>query len=232
MSRVRQRFLDQLPKWISNVSKIDMAWTSSLQALEGHSDWVNTVVFSPDSSLLASASHNNTVRLWDAATGASLEVFKHAHSHSLNLSWNGTQLIVDGKRYAIRWVFSSALPSQPMPREAHYAIDRERLWITWSNERMLWLPPNRRPGVHACREGTIVIGNGSGRMTFIHCDPTASLSCNAIDQLYDYDDVESSGSSQEQYSNLWYIAHSNIYFYSICHFLSIRFFTLIYPWCI
>jgi WD40 repeat protein len=39
-----------------------------LQAtLEGHRDWVGDVTFSPDGSLLASASHDRTARLWNVA---------------------------------------------------------------------------------------------------------------------------------------------------------------------
>ena len=52
------------------------SWNSSLQTLEGHSGSVSAVVFSPDGKLLASASWDDTVRLWDPATGASLQTLE------------------------------------------------------------------------------------------------------------------------------------------------------------
>ena len=37
--------------------------------LEGHTNSVHTIVFSPDGKLVASGSHDRTVQLWDSATG-------------------------------------------------------------------------------------------------------------------------------------------------------------------
>ena len=37
--------------------------------LEGHTNSVHTIAFSPDGKLVASGSHDGTVQLWDSATG-------------------------------------------------------------------------------------------------------------------------------------------------------------------
>jgi WD40 repeat protein len=46
-----------------------------LFALAGHTYWVNSAVFSPDSKRIVSASFDNTARLWNTADGHLLAVY-------------------------------------------------------------------------------------------------------------------------------------------------------------
>ena len=55
--------------------------------LEGHIDFVNSVAFSPDGQRIASGSNDETIKIWDAASG--LEVMT---LWSLSLPPEATQL--------------------------------------------------------------------------------------------------------------------------------------------
>src|SRR5579864_2360691 len=47
-----------------------------LRTLRGHTSWVGRIAWSPDGSILASPSDDNSVRLWDAETGKCLRTLK------------------------------------------------------------------------------------------------------------------------------------------------------------
>ncbi|KAF5233299.1 hypothetical protein FANTH_12615 [Fusarium anthophilum] len=68
-SLIRELFKHEEPDWMILKPKMDQDWDNCLQILEGHEDVVTTVAVSPDSQLIASGDLDQTVKIWDIATG-------------------------------------------------------------------------------------------------------------------------------------------------------------------
>ncbi|KAH7201200.1 hypothetical protein DER44DRAFT_436785 [Fusarium oxysporum] len=156
-SIVRRTFQDAIPRWISNLPKVEKNWDACLLTLEGHSSWVRSVVFSHDSKKVASGSVDETIRIWDAETGECervLEghsswvrsvVFSHDSKKVASGSWDKTIRIWDAETGECERVLEghsdwvrSVVFSHDSKKVASGSDDKTiRIWDTGECERVL-----------------------------------------------------------------------------------------------
>ncbi|HRF00508.1 MAG TPA: protein kinase [Pirellulaceae bacterium] len=88
----------------------------TLQGTDGHTEPVTSVRFSPDGRLLASASFDRTIRIWEVATGRLLEtlVGHRLGVWSARFSPDGRRLVSAGEDGTVRlWEIGSGVSSEP-----------------------------------------------------------------------------------------------------------------------
>ncbi|PQE09027.1 hypothetical protein CJF30_00010830 [Rutstroemia sp. NJR-2017a BBW] len=134
-SIVRTTFEKCIPPWIQkkpivvsgSTDHTVRLWDTAtgqqiLPPLEGHTDRVNSVAFSPDGKQVVSGSTDHTVRLWDIATGKQVLPTLEGHTSSVNsvaFSPDGKQVVSGSTDRTVR-LWDTATGKQILsPLEGH-----------------------------------------------------------------------------------------------------------------
>ena len=168
-SLIRGIFKKEEPTWITIKPGMEDKWSACLQTLEGHSSSVTSVAFSHDSARLASASHDRTVKIWDASSGECLQTLGTSKALlSISFDTTGSFLHTEIGTTDISALSGiNVIPTIIEPQNPRYqggALSLDRAWITYNSENLVWLPSEYRPSCSAVSGKTIGIGVGSGKV--------------------------------------------------------------------
>ncbi|PIG69509.1 G-protein beta WD-40 repeats containing protein, partial [Aspergillus arachidicola] len=145
-------------------------WSPGLQTLEGHSDRVNSVAFSPDGQKIASGSKDKTIKLWDTKTGMELQTLKGHSSpvESVAFSPDGQTIVSGSDDKTIKlWDAKTGMELQ-MFKGNSYPVTLSNTWVALGGEDLIWLPFEYRDFTcYAVKDATLVLGHRNGCVSIV-----------------------------------------------------------------
>ncbi|KAF3190614.1 hypothetical protein TWF788_008135 [Orbilia oligospora] len=136
--------------------KVQSQCTSLRQVLKGHTRLVCTVVFSSDGKILASASEDETVRLWDVGTGALLQTIAR-DGVNLSLADDGIRsCYVNVGKHSFAFGSGASLLVDHGDYRNIPLYDGE--WLTLGKERLVWLPHTHRSNRYVSTGSLLALG--------------------------------------------------------------------------
>ncbi|CAN9172024.1 unnamed protein product [Alternaria alternata] len=160
------------PESDSNIMILDASSGECVRMLEGHSKAATSIVLCPNSKQVASASYDNTVRIWDIITGQCLQTLSIGEIiFDISFDATGTYLHTEIGSFIIDASNASSIsdtaPRVMSPKSSlseGMALSSDGSWITYDSENLIWLPSEYRPSCSAVLGKTIGIGAGTGRV--------------------------------------------------------------------
>lgn len=101
-SYTRRIFGPGLQKYFDLIPRVRDQWGAETQKLEGHQHTVRAIAFMPDGNAVVSSADDETVRIWDAATGEEKQKFCHWQmSNPMVVSPDGNTIAVGSASHTV-----------------------------------------------------------------------------------------------------------------------------------
>ncbi|KAL7892665.1 WD40-repeat-containing domain protein [Trichoderma sp. TUCIM 5745] len=123
----------------TTISIWDLRTQNKRRILQGHSNWITSITFSPDNRYLASGSMDGTIRIWNTETVRAMSFDSTASILPVSQVLSPAAKSAKDRRES-----QLAANNTQSENEIGYALSLDTCWITWNGHGILWLPPEYR----------------------------------------------------------------------------------------